>query len=145
MITALFKNMKISGIAAAVSHTWTSVEMMKTEENAEIIKKFIKMTGVQGRYDAGVKQTTSDFCFVAAKELLKEKKAEINEIGALIFVTQTSDYRIPATACVLHHRLGLSKDCVAFDVNLGCSGYVYGLAIVGVILINLMQEQGLEK
>ena len=52
----------------------------------------------------------------------------------MIYVTQTSDYRIPATACVLQHRLSLSEDLIAFDINLGCSGFVYGLYVISSIL-----------
>ncbi len=61
---------------------------------------------------------------------------EINrdEIGVLLFVTQTPDYESPSTACVLHKRLGLSKECIAFDVNLGCSGFVFGLNIASSLL-----------
>lgn len=134
MIVSRFKNIRISGIAAAVSDDWTSVDSMKNEENAKTIEKFKNMTGVKGRYNAGIKQTTSDFCYVAAKELLHNKDIAIDRIGALVLVTQSPDYRIPATACVLHHRLGLSKDCIVFDVNLGCSGYTYGLGILGSIM-----------
>lgn len=54
----------------------------------------------------------------------------------LIFVTQTPDYGIPATACVLQERLGISKDCIAFDVNLGCSGFSYGINIAASLLSN---------
>ena len=61
----------------------------------------------------------------------------------LVFVTQTADYGIPATACVLQERLGLSKDCMAFDVNLGCSGFSYGLNIVSSLLNNSNAKIGL--
>lgn len=141
MIISTLHNLKISGIAAAVSNKWTSLKSIETGESEETIKKFTKMTGVEGRYEAEVNQTTSDFCFVAARELLKEKGVEASEIGALVFVTQTSDYIIPATSCVLHHRLGLEQDCIAFDVNLGCSGYTHGIGIIG----SLMQNSNIEK
>lgn len=125
---------KIAGIAAAVSNTHTLIDSFAGEIDPMTIKKFKKMTGVYGRYDAGPKQCTSDFCFAAANELLKVKKVPPEEIGAVVFVTQTPDYVEPATACVLHHRLGIGKNCIAFDVNLGCSGYVYGLSILGSIM-----------
>lgn len=125
---------KIAGIVAAVSNTHTLIDSFAGEIDPMTIKKFKKMTGVLGRYDAGPKQCTSDFCFAAAKELLKIKKVQPEDIGAVVFVTQTPDYQEPATACVLHHRLGLGKNCIAFDVNLGCSGYVYGLSILGSIM-----------
>ena len=61
----------------------------------------------------------------------------------LVFVTQTSDYGIPATACVLQNRLGLSKSCLAFDVNLGCSGFTYGMTILGSLLMSTQSKYGL--
>lgn len=128
------QGVKIAGIAAAVSNTHTLIDSFAGEIDPMTIKKFKIMTGVYGRYDAGPKQCTSDFCFAAAKELLKIKKVVPEEIGAVVFVTQTPDYQEPATACLLHHRLGLGKNCIAFDVNLGCSGYVYGLSILGSIM-----------
>lgn len=134
MVIGQYKNIKISAVAAAVSNTWTSLDSMKTEENAAMIDKFKKSTGVLGRYDAGLYQTTSDFCCAAAKEIIEAKEIEREDIGGVVYVTQTSDYRLPATACLLAHRLGLSKECMAFDVNLGCSGYVYGLNIAAAIM-----------
>lgn len=127
------KNIKIEGIAAAVSNNWTAL-IDCADEDENLIKKFTKKTGVKGRYNAGLKQTTADFCYAAGKEIIKQKNVDPKEIGVLIFVTQTSDYALPATACVLQKRLGLSNDCIAFDVNLGCSGFTCGLNIAASIL-----------
>ena len=128
-----FSNMKIIGMAAAVSNTWDSVHDL-TEEDPAVIKKFVRTTGVEGRYSASPRQCTSDFCCAAAEKVLKEKGIDRNEIGVLVFVSQTPDYLLPATACVLHQRLGLNKDCIAFDVNLGCSGFTYGMTILCSLL-----------
>lgn len=136
------KDIRIIGMAAAVSNTWDSVRECSDEGEA-IINKFIKTTGVEGRYSAGPRQCTSDFCLAAAEKILNEKGIDRNEIGILVFVTQTSDYFIPATACVLQNRLGLSKSCLAFDVNLGCSGFTYGMTIVGSLLMNTKAKYGL--
>ena len=100
----------------------------------EYVDDFIATTGVRSTYRASENQTASDLCFVAADNLIKEKGIDRDKIGAIVFITQTPDYRYPATACVLHHRLGLPLSCMAFDVNLGCSGYVYGLNIVGSLM-----------
>lgn len=127
------KNVRVVGIAAAVSNVWESIRDVSNESES-LILKFKKMTGVEGRYAANLKQTTSDFCFAAANRLLEEKHINRTQIGILVFVTQTSDYDIPATACVLQNRLGLGKDCLAFDVNLGCSGFTYGVTIAGSLL-----------
>ena len=135
-------NIKIVGMAAAVSNQWDSVREL-SDEPETIINKFIKTTGVEGRYSASPKQCTSDFCYVAAKQLFKEKQIQGDEIGALVFVTQTADYRIPATACVLQHRLGLAENLIAFDINLGCSGFVYGLYILSAIMQTSEMKYGL--
>lgn len=140
MITSEFKGIKISAIAAAVSNDWTSLTEISDEDPA-IIRKFTKKTGVEGRYNAGEKQTTSDFCYAAAKGIFEKLNVNPKDIGCLIFVTQTADYGIPATSCLLQDRLGLSKDCIAFDVNLGCSGFTYGLNIV----CSLMKNSNVKK
>ena len=77
---------------------------------------------------------TSDLCSRAAEKLLEELAWDKKEVGLLVFVSHTQDYKLPSTACVLQHRLGLSKECMAFDVPLGCSGFTYGLSIAGSIL-----------
>lgn len=136
MISEINK-VRIDGIAAAVSNSWMSImECAESDADVKVIKKFMRTTGVKGRYNAGKKQTTADFCYCAAKKLLEHKNVDLADIGVLVFVTQTSDYELPATACVLQNRLGLSKDCIAFDVNLGCSGYTCGLNIAASLLQN---------
>ena len=127
------ENLRIVGIAAAVSNKWVSIQQV-SDEPESVLKKFTKNTGVEGRYAAGLKQTTSDFCFAAAEKILTDKGINREDIGILIFVTQSADYGIPATACVLQSRLGLKKDCLAFDVNLGCSGFTYGVTVAGSLL-----------
>lgn len=135
MILSKVDGLGITGIAAAVSNNWTSLtKFIKEESDEKMIRKFMKSTGVTGRYDAGERQTTSDFCYAAARELIRTKSINVEEVGALVFVTQTPDYGIPATACVLQHRLGLSKDCICFDVNLGCSGFAYGINIISSLM-----------
>lgn len=134
MIKSNITQIKIAGISAAVSTKWTSLAELATTEETALVEKFIKKTGVTGRYNAGLHQTTSDFCYAAAKRLLAEKQINLKDIGVLVFVTQSADYKIPATACLLQSRLGLSKDCMAFDVNLGCSGFTYGINIVASLL-----------
>lgn len=136
------KDIHIVGMAAAVSNTWDSVREISDEEET-VINKFIKTTGVEGRYSAAPRQCTSDFCFAAAEKILNEKGINRDEIGVLVFVTQTSDYGIPATACVLQNRLGLNKSCLAFDVNLGCSGFTCGMTILGSLLMNTKTRYGL--
>ncbi len=134
MITNHFKSIKISAVAAAAPSMYIQTDSYKAELGADTIEKFKKMTGILGHHLAVDRQTVSDLCFAAAREIIQKKKIEVEDIGALILVTQNPDYNVPATACVLHHRLGLHKDCIAFDVNLGCSGYVNGLNIAAALM-----------
>jgi 3-oxoacyl-[acyl-carrier-protein] synthase III len=134
LATGILENVGIKGIACAVPDN-----MKKSEEYNEIfgegsVEKFVNMTGVKTRYVALDEQCSSDLCFVAAKRLMDKLNWEASSIEALIFITQTPDYAVPATACVLQHRLGLSEDCIAFDVNLGCSAYVYGVWLAGTMI-----------
>lgn len=132
-----YHQIRVMGIASAVSNKWQSLEECVETYGAEEgfkLEKFKKSTGVTGRWCAGDYQTTSDFCFAAAEALIQKYEIDRNDIGVLVLVTQGPDYSIPATACVLHKRLGLSKNCIAFDVNQGCSGFVYGLNIASALL-----------
>lgn len=130
MLLSRYQSIRICGISSAVSSKWESLEEAVQKyglDNSFNIKKFKKTTGIEGRFLAGDFQTTSDFCFAAANEILKAKNIDRREIGILIFVTQFPDYTQPATACVLHRRLGLAQNCIAFDINQGCAGFIQGL------------------
>ena len=134
MIINKYNGIKIEGIACAVPQKWISVESLKNGENDAVLDRFIKNTSVLGHYECSIKQTASDLCTAAAEKILQEKLINREEVGVLVNVTQYPDYKVPSTACVIQSRLGLSKDCIAFDVNLGCSGFVYGLNIVASLL-----------
>lgn len=127
MAVNVLKNVRIKGISCAVpSHIKYSKEY-ETVIGAEATEKFINTVGIKSRHLGDGKITTSDLCYTAANDVIEKTGVERKEIDALIFLSQTPDYLAPATACVLQHRLGLSNDCLAFDINLCCSGYVYGL------------------
>jgi len=91
------------------------------------LKNFIDTTGVEERRIADKDICSSDLCYDAAINLFNQTDTKPEEIGALIFLSQTPDYRVPGTAIILQDKLGLPKSTIAFDVNLTCSGYVYGL------------------
>lgn len=134
MANAIFKNVQISGIAAAVpSHIEKATDYIGRMTEDEV-DQFVRGTGVKERHVVHEKQTTSDLCCVAAERLIKSKGYDKDSFDALIFVTQTPDYLQPATAHILHLRLGMPMDCMAFDVSLGCSGYIYGLHIAASLL-----------
>ena len=95
----------------------------------EELDKVINSVGIQERRIADQDICTSDLCYKAAQKLFDDNHIDPASIDMLFFLSQTPDYRQPATAMSLQHRLGLSKATICFDVNLACSGYVYGLAI----------------
>ena len=107
----------------------------------EEIQKFIEATGVEERRIAPKDLCTSDLCCKAAEKLITDLNWQKSEIEILVFVSQTADYILPVSAAILQDRLGLSTDCIAFDVPLGCSGYVYGISIIA----GMMKASGLKK
>ncbi len=98
------------------------------------VRKVVAMAGVHQRrvVDDGV--TSADLCFEAAEALLERLGWARESVTGLIFVTQTPDYWLPSTSCVVHQWLGLSDECAAFDLGLGCSGYPYGLYLAATML-----------
>ena len=123
-----FKNIGISGIAAVVPRNIiknTDLTRIVTEQEVE---NSIKTTGIAERRFADKHICSSDLCYEAAVNLLDHMNIDRNSIDMLIFVSQTPDYRQPTTATILQHRLELPKSVGAFDMNLACSGYIYGLS-----------------
>ena len=100
----------------------------------ELIKKSSNMTGVTERFWADNETTTLDICLHAAKQMFEENDFDKHSIDAVLLVTQTPDYQIPASAFIAHKELGLSENCLAFDINLGCTGYVYGYYLATSLL-----------
>jgi 3-oxoacyl-[acyl-carrier-protein] synthase-3 len=86
-------------------------------------------TGIRSRHIAAPNETASDLAVKAAEKLFAEHSVERDSIDFLLMCTQTPDYPLPTTACLLQQRLGLRVSCGALDFNLGCSGFVYGLAL----------------
>jgi len=93
------------------------------------IDKAYQNTGVAVRSIAAADQCTSDLGIIAAEKMFAAGVCNPQDIDFLLFCTQTPDYFLPASACLMQDRLGLPTSCGAFDFNLGCSGYVYGLAL----------------
>lgn len=125
-----FKNVRIAGIAAGVPKNVLSnlhpdaTDGISSEYSPE---EFVKTTGVKERHVSD-NLCTSDLCYEAAEKLIADLNWNKSEIEALVFVSQTADYVLPCTSCILQDRLGLSKECYATDCTLGCSGWVYGLS-----------------
>ena len=97
-------------------------------------QEFIEAIGIERRRVAPADVCTSDLCYKAADNLINELGWNKDDIELLVFISQTPDYRMPATSCVLQHRLGLPRTCMTIDISQGCSGYVYGLSVVGSLI-----------
>ena len=94
----------------------------------EEIEKTIDNIGIVERRIAAPDVMASDLCFKAAQQLMRDNGIQPESIDVLLFMSQTADYRIPATSCLLQHRLGLPKETMCFDISLGCSGYLFALS-----------------
>ena len=102
------------------------------------VKKVVDKVGVAERRFVDDKTCASDLCFAAAEKLIADNEIDKSEIDLLVFLSQTPDYRMPATSILLQDRLGLP---MAFDIQLGCSGFINALSIVYA----MMQNHGFRK
>lgn len=140
MATFSINNISIKGISCCVPKKAEYNRDLSLLSNEEI-EKFITVTGVEERRIATKEICTSDLCCEAAEKLIKDLNWQKDEIEILVFVSQTADYILPVSAAILQDRLGLSTNCIAFDVPLGCSGYVYGMSIIA----SMMKATGFKK
>jgi 3-oxoacyl-[acyl-carrier-protein] synthase-3 len=92
-------------------------------------EKIYTKTGIRERRVAGAGETASDLAVAAAEKLFRETGYDRKSVDYLLYCTQTPDFPLPATACLVQERLGLPQGCGALDFNLGCSGYIYGLGL----------------
>lgn len=132
----------IKGVSACVPKQTirTSDYLLFTEQEKDM---FVKNVGIAERRVAPEHMTTSDLCFLAAEKLISELQWKKEEIECLIFVSQSPDYFLPATSIILQHRLGLKNNLIAFDINLGCSGYIYGLQVISNLISSGQIKKGL--
>lgn len=141
MSVVSFDGVGISAMAGAVPQrvirNLEYTDVWSAEEAAAIVEK----TGIVERRFADEDTCSSDLCFAAAEKLISDNNVDKSEIDLLIFISQTPDYRMPATSCTLQHRLGLSNSCIAFDINLGCSAFLYGLSVA----YSMMERSSLRR
>jgi 3-oxoacyl-[acyl-carrier-protein] synthase III len=128
MATITYHNVGIKAMAACVPSRIMYNKDLGYLIPQEDIDKLINNIGIEERRYADPDVCASDLCFKAARQLLEDNQIESDSIDALFFISQTPDYRIPATAPILQNRLGLLKSTACLDLSLGCSGYVYALS-----------------
>lgn len=117
--------------------------------NEDLVKEFPEWTiekvaakiGINQRHIAGENETAADMAVLAAEKLFAEHKIERSCIDFVLFCTQSPDYFLPTSACIIQNKLSLSTNCGALDFNLGCSGFVYGLSLAkGLIAGGIAQN-----
>ena len=136
-----FNGVGISAISAAVPSRIVKgreyTEYWSVKEANDIVDK----TGIEERRFADENTCSSDLCYAAAEKLFADNNIDKEEIELLVFISQTPDYRMPATSVTLQDRLGLDNKVIAFDINLGCSAFLYGLSVV----YSMMERSNLKK
>lgn len=124
-----FENIAITATVTTVGDNLVKLEDEKERFgfDDESLKRLQRSIGLESRYVVSEGVCTSDLCVQSAQDIFDKTETKKEDIDALLFVTQSADYKAPSTAIIMQERLGLGKDTVAFDINLGCSGFVYGL------------------
>ena len=124
-----YQGIGITAMAAAVPKQIINNYEYTKYFPVEQVKEVVDKVGIYERRFADENTCSSDLCYAAAEKLIADNGIDRSEIDMLIFISQTPDYRMPATSIILQHRLRLSTSCIAFDINLGCSGFMYGLSV----------------
>ncbi len=135
-------NFELKAIAACVPETEycnLDYDLIPLKERETLIK----MTGVERRRVAKFGITTSDLCQQAAEKLFAETGWDRSSIDILIFVSQSRDFMIPCTSVILQDKLGLPKTTLAMDIPLGCSGFIYGMSVMGSLLSTGSLKRGI--
>ncbi|GAM73817.1 3-oxoacyl-(acyl-carrier-protein) synthase [Vibrio ishigakensis] len=127
-------NVGITAVATSVpSRSINNFDLSETYGESEV-SKLIASIGVLERRVSDDVTTSADLCLDAASNLIANTKIAVEDIEAVIFVSQTAEYQLPATACILQDKLGIPSTSLAFDINMGCSGYVYGLQVASSLI-----------
>lgn len=136
------KNIKFQGLTVCLPRTVRNnmeYDVIPIEQR----QKFVDAIGIETRRVSDKTTCTSDLCYKAAEHLINALGWERDTIDLIVFVSQTPDYKMPATSCLLQERLHLPKTTMTIDISQGCSGYVYGLGVAGALLSSGTIKRGL--
>lgn len=136
-----YKDVGIAAMSAAVPKRVVRGREYTEYWSAQEANDIVDKTGIEERRFADEETCSSDLCFAAAERLFADNAVNREEIDLLVFISQTPDYRMPATSVILQDRLGLPNSTIAFDITLGCSAFMYGLSVV----YGMMQSSGICK
>lgn len=125
---------KISAISTYLPDKVLTNENINEQFPEWSAEKISSKTGIFNRREAGKEEFTSDMAIESSLNLFKEHNIDKNIIDFVLLCTQSPDYFLPTTACIVQDKLGLKTSCGALDFNLGCSGYVYGLALASGLI-----------
>lgn len=123
----IFRNIGIRAISACVPRNIVKTIDQDKYFSKENLEAFINTTAIEERRISDNNTTASDLCLSSANKLIKDLSINKDEIGCLIFMSQTPDFRMPNTACILQNKIGLKKSIFTLDINQACSGYIWGL------------------
>ena len=140
-----FDDIEIRGIVTCIPKNEEDMQEFVEHLGEKRVKKQIRMTGVKSRHISHTSQMVADLAIPAAKTLMDRLSWKPEDIRVLVLVTQHPSFVTPATSFFIQRELGISKECLVFDVNLGCSGYVSALRIVSSCLRQFGLEQGNPK
>jgi len=125
-------NVAVRGVSACVPRIIDDNRHYHLEEEEK--RKMIASLGVTQKRITTHEVCSSDLCHKAAETLIRELQWDKEEIDCLVFVSQTTDYILPATSCILQERIGLKEECLTLDISLGCSGWIYGLSTISSLV-----------
>ncbi|MGA2406158.1 MAG: ketoacyl-ACP synthase III [Bacteroidales bacterium] len=116
-------------------------EMINKDHPEWSVDKIASKTGIYSRSIAEENQFSSDLGVFAAQKLFAENNINPIDIDYILFCTQSPDYLLPTTACIIQDKLGIDKSTGALDFNLGCSGYVYGLGLAKALIVSAQAKK----
>lgn len=134
-------NFKVSGVVTCTPRKVVHNSYFYEQFGEAGVKEVVKLIGVEERRWVDRNTTTADLCLSAGNLLLEQIQWDPQSVDAVIFLSQTPNWRLPSTACWLQNSWGISTRALAFDVNLGCSGYPYALWLGA----SLLKANGLKR
>ncbi|HHR5883325.1 TPA: 3-oxoacyl-ACP synthase III family protein [Providencia alcalifaciens] len=120
---------KIKAVEKYLPETILTNEQLANEFPSWSVDKIYEKTGIKKRHISSEKETCSYMAIQAAEQLFKSHNISPEEIDYILLCTQSPDYLLPTTACIIQNKLNIPRTAGALDFNLGCSGYIYGLSL----------------
>lgn len=124
----------ILGVSSYLPKNVLSNEQLSSDFPEWSVDKIYEKTGIRTRYIASIDETCSSMAVNAAKNLFKKYNLNASQVDYVLLCTQSPDYVLPTTACIVQNELGIPTTAGALDFNLGCSGYVYGLSMAKALI-----------